>query len=146
MRIVRVLFVAGVVLAAGCEKKTSETPPANQGVDTVPAGNQMVMAGVRMMPLMRAHLDSMALTSPEAMAAGMPAHQDMASRMMDAMGADMRGMGMTPDSSWTALGDSLKQDLAELPALSGPALRTRMQGHAGRLRRMMEMHEGMMKM
>ncbi|MDZ4862259.1 MAG: hypothetical protein SGJ01_02340 [Gemmatimonadota bacterium] len=74
------------------------------------------------------------------------AHQDMASRMMDAMGADMRGMNMTPDSAWAALTDSVRQDLADLPGLSAGALTSRMPAHIGRMRRMMALHEGMMKM
>lgn len=62
------------------------------------------------------------------------------------MGADMRGMNMTPDSAWAALSDSLRQDLADLPSLSGGALKSRMQAHVGRMQRMLAMHEGMMKM
>jgi hypothetical protein len=83
---------------------------------------------------------------PERVAAMMAVHQDLASRMMDAMGADMRGMNMQPDSAWTALGDSLRRDLAELPALSGAPLRLRMEQHIRRMRRMMERHREMMKM
>jgi len=44
------------------------------------------------------------------------------------------------------LSDSLRRDLADLPGLMGSALTARMQAHIGRLRRMMAMHEGMMKM
>ena len=66
--------------------------------------------------------------------------------MMDAMGADMRGMNMKPDSAWGALGDSLRQDLAELPGLSGASLKTRVQAHIGRMQRMLATHEGMMRM
>ncbi|MGH2604376.1 MAG: hypothetical protein ACRDJ9_33930 [Dehalococcoidia bacterium] len=36
--------------------------------------------------------------------------------MLDAMGSDMRMMGMTPDPAWTALTDSIKRDLADVPA------------------------------
>jgi hypothetical protein len=62
------------------------------------------------------------------------------------MGADMRGMNMQPDSAWTALADSLRQDMAELPALSGEPLKSRMEAHIARMRRMMTMHQGMMRM
>ena len=51
----------------------------------------------------------------------MTTHQDLASRMMDAMGADMPGLATGP-------------------------LTTRMQAHIARMRRMMAIHEGMMKM
>lgn len=110
------------------------------------AGMAMSMPGVDMIPVMRAHLDSVAGAPPARMLAMMAAHQDLASRMMDAMGGDMRGMHMEPDPAWAALADSLRQDLADLPGLSGSALQGRMQAHIGRMRRILERHEGMMKM
>jgi len=142
MRRYRWLAAAALVMVAACGRKpeAAQTP-----ADTAGMGG-MQMQGMQMMPLMRAHLDSMAALRPDQMAAMMVAHQDMASRMMDAMGADMRGMNMAPDTAWTALGDSLRQDLAELPSLSGEPLRGRMEAHLARMRRMMAMHRTMMKM
>lgn len=117
------------------------------GMDSMHQGMKgmsgMGMSG--MMPMMQAHMDSMGRMSPERMRAMMARHQDMASRMMDGMGADMRGMKMTPDAGWTALSDSVRQDLAELPALSGKALEARVKGHVDRMRRLMARHEAMMK-
>lgn len=136
------LAVAMVTLAAcGKKQEAPKAPPADSTT-----GMQMSMQGMQMMPLMRAHLDSLGAMEPAQITAAMAAHQDLASRMMDAMGADMRGMNMKPDSSWAALGDSLRQDLAELPGLSGATLKTRVQAHIGRMQRMLAMHEGMMKM
>jgi len=136
---------AALVMLAACGRKPE---PAQTRADTAGSmgGMQMNMQGMQMMPMMRAHLDSMAAMRPEQMAAMMTVHQDMASRMMDAMGADMRGMNMQPDAAWTALGDSLRQDLADLPGLSGGPLRTQMEAHLMRMRRMMTMHQGMMRM
>lgn len=135
---------AAIVMLAACGNKpeSAQTPAA----DSAGAMGGMTMQGMQMMPGMQAHLDSMVGMGPEQMAAMMAGHQDMASRMMDAMGADMRGMNMQPDSAWTALADSLRRDMAELPALSGEPLRTRMEAHIARMRRMMTMHQGMMKM
>ena len=135
---------AATLGSLGCAKKEAPADQAADTASTTPA--PMAMQGVQMMPAMQAHLDSMATMTPSQLTAEMVAHQDLTSRTMDAMGADMRGMGMTPDSAWSSLGDSLRQDLAELPALSGTALKTRMEAHSERLRRMMTMHEGMMKM
>jgi len=97
------------------------------------------------MPMMRAHLDSLAATSPQFAAGMLGMHEAMASRMLDAMGADMTAIGMKPDPAWTALTDSIKQDLADLPALSGRALDARLKAHIDRMRRLMAMHEGMMQ-
>lgn len=146
MRISRTVAVLGLVALAACGKKPDSA--ASAATDSVGgmAGMPMARAGMDMMPQMRAHLDSLAAMSPAQLAGMMAGHQDLASRMMDAMGADMRGMGMQPDSAWTALGDSVRQDLADLPALSGDALKTTIQAHIARMRRMLTLHEGMMKM
>ena len=140
------VLILTVFTAAGCSKKPDAAPAQSDSAVNTTSGMQMSMQGMQMMPGMRAHLDSLAVMTADQMAANMAAHADLASRTMDAMGADMRGMNMTPDSAWTALSDSLRQDLAELPALSGNQLKDRMQAHAARMRRMMMMHEGMMKM
>ena len=133
-----------VLTLAGCGRKP-ETP-ATADTAGLMAGMQMGMAGMELMPAMRAHLDSLGALTPAEIQARMAAHQDLAARMMDAMGADMRGMGMQPDAVWTALGDSLRQDLAELPGLTGIALTDRVRAHGARMQRMLAMHEGMMQM
>src|SRR5437879_13123631 len=56
----------------------------------------------------------------------------------------MTTMGTKPDPAWTALTDSIKRDLADLPTVSGRALDARLKAHIGRMRRLMAMHEGMM--
>ena len=139
------LLALSLLLITACGKaEQNKTDSAAQ--DSGMGGMQMSMQGMQMIPAMRAHLDSLGSMTPEQIGSGMEAHQDLASRTMDAMGADMRGMGMSPDSAWSSLADSLRQDLAELSGLSGEALKSRMEAHAGRLRRMMGMHEAMMKM
>ncbi len=105
----------------------------------------MNMRGMKMMAGMRAHMDSMMRMSPQQMQAMMAAHQEMMSRMMDGMGADMRGMKMSVSPEWNALTDSVKQGLAELTTLEEQALSARMRAHGERVRRLMEMHEKMMR-
>ena len=143
MRVTHGLVAIALFALAACGKK--EEPKA-AGTAGGMGDMQMAMQGMRMMPMMRAHLDSLSSMAPAQMAAMMAAHQELASRMMDAMGADMRGMNMPADSGWSALGDSVRRDLADLPGLSGEALKGRMQAHVDRMRRMMGMHEGMMRM
>jgi hypothetical protein len=105
----------------------------------------MPMQGMQMMSGMRAHMDSMMRMSPQQMQAMMARHEEMMSRMMDRIGSDMRGMNMPGSPEWTALTDSVKQDLAELPGLSGQQLSNRMRAHADRVRRLITSHEQMMK-
>jgi hypothetical protein len=144
MRVIQGLAIMVVTLAA-CGKKpqAAQAPPPGPGGQM--GGMPMGMQGMQMMPLVQAHLDSVATMPPTQMAAMMAAHQDLMSRMMDAMGADMRGMHMQPDAAWASLSDSLRQDLADLPGLAGAALQARIQAHVARMRRMMTMHAGMMK-
>ena len=145
MRGIHRVLAVGVLALTACGKKPEavQVPAADTAAT---AGMQMAMQGMQMLPMMTAHLDSVGGMAPAQLAALMTAHQDLASRMMDAMGADMRGMNMAPDAAWTALGDSVRQDLAELPGLSGGVLQNRMQAHLDRMRRMMTLHEGMMRM
>jgi hypothetical protein len=104
----------------------------------------MGMQGMQMMSSMRAHMDSMMRMSPQQMQAMMAMHQSMISQLMDGMGSDMRGMHMSATPAWSALTDSVKQDLADLPNLKGQELSARMRAHADRVKRLIAMHEKMM--
>jgi hypothetical protein len=59
------------------------------------------------------------------------------------MGADMRGMNMSGSAEWSALGASVKNDLADLPNLKGKQLSARMRAHAERVKRLIAMHDKM---
>ena len=138
-------FAAVLMLAACGEKKKEPQQQAMPGMGNMPGMQGMVMRSDSLMPLMRRHLDSLA-RMPAQFAAGMlAAHDAMASPMLDAMGADMRGMGMKPDPAWTALSDSIRRDLADLPSLAGRGLDVRLKAHIERMRRLMAMHEAMMR-
>lgn len=161
---VRWAMLMGAALLLGCSGRSTGEKDANAGEAPATAGSDTGlmrmgrmdsggmgmggmhdgMQGMGMMSMMRVHMDSMQHMSPQQMQAMMAMHQDMMSRMMDGMGTDMRGMHMAPDAAWSALSDSVRQDLAELPGLSGKALETRMQGHVDRVRRLLARHEKMM--
>lgn len=96
-------------------------------------GGMANMSSLAIIPEMRRHMDSMAALPPEQMQAMMAGHQERTSAMLDAMGADMRAMNMAADPAWTALTDSVKRDLADLPGLRGKALAERMREHHRRM-------------
>lgn len=104
----------------------------------------MEMRSMALSPAMRAHLDSLAAMPVEVVAAMLPAHRMVVSEMLDAMSADMGMMGITADSEWVTLVDSLWRDLAEWPQLGEEALRSRLREHLRRMRALMDMHEAMM--
>jgi hypothetical protein len=149
-----ILSVA-IVAVAACKGKDQpaerDQASGQQGMsgmqmDSMPmGGDRMGMGGSGMMPMMRSHIDSMMRMSPEQMSGVMTAHERMMSQMMDRMGADMRSMSMSADAKWNALVDSVKADLADLPGLHGKELSARMKAHANRVRRLISMHERMMR-
>ena len=155
----RWMMLAGALWLGGCTGRsvgekpgdTSTRAPGSEtgmmyqrGTDSsgMPMGG---MPGIGLMTAMRSQMDSIAGMSPAQMQARMAAHRALSSQMMDAMGADMRSRHMTPGAGWSALSDSVRQDLAELPALSGAALQTRMRAHLDRMRRLMGQHGSMMR-
>jgi len=140
-------MLVGALAFAGCNGGGDRRAHSADMAGHMDSGGMagMPMHGMAMMSGMRAHMDSMTGMSPQQMQARMAAHQEMMSRMMDGMGADMRGMNMPESPEWTALTDSVKQDLAELPGLSGQQLSSRMRAHADRMRRLITSHEQMMK-
>jgi hypothetical protein len=148
MKAPQLTVIVGLLASAACNKP-KDTPAADS-----PSGMPMDSGGMRgmsgmgksgMMPMMQAHTDSMMRMNPEQMSGMMATHERKMSQMMDQMGGEMRQMKMSESKEWSALTDSVKQDLAELPSLKGQALSARMQAHADRVRRLIVAHEQMMK-
>ena len=145
------LLAGTVLLLIACDGKSDQAERASEGeqgmsgmkMDSTHAG--MGMDGMKMMPMMRAHMDSMMGMSPEQMSQAMASHDRMMSQMMDQVGGEMRRMNMAATPEWTALTDSVMADLADLPGLQGQELSRRMKVHAERVRRMIASHEQMMK-
>lgn len=149
MKDVYLTLTLSLLASAGCNKppKAGPATEAHQGTVMVPDTSETERRststdGTGMMLMMPAHIDSMTKMSPEQMTRVMARHERMMSQMMDQMGAEMRQMPGT--QGWSALTDSVKQDLAELPSLSGNALSSRMQAHADRVRRLIAIHKRMM--
>jgi len=147
MKAFQLMAMVGLLAAVACNKP-KDTPPADSHsgmkMDSGMAG-MPATGSSKMMSMMQAHTDSMARMSPERMSGMMAGHERMMSKMMDQMGSEMRQMKMSEAPEWSALTDSVKQDLAELPNLKEQTLSTRMRAHAGRVRRLMAAHEQMMK-
>jgi hypothetical protein len=150
MKEVYLTISLSLLASAACNKPPKPIPAAesHQGMvrvmDTGPmAPRSTGNNGMGMMLMMQAHVDSMAKMTPEQMTRTMARHERMMSQMMDQMGGEMRQMRMAETPAWRALADSVRQDLAELPSLSGNALSSRMQAHAQRVGRLIAMHKRM---
>jgi hypothetical protein len=86
----------------------------------------------------------METASGDSLKAMVPAHRQMLGNMLSEMNQQMRQMNMASDATWTALADSVRQDLVRLPELAAAELRTFMPEHRGRVMRLMDMHRSMM--
>jgi hypothetical protein len=151
MKAVQLTITLGLLASAACNRppKPAVANDAQQGMvkvmDTGPTEPRSRGSdGMGMMLMMQAHVDSMTRMSPEQMSRMMAKHEQMMSQMMDQMGGEMRQMRLAETPGWSALTDSVKQDLAELPSLSGKPLSSRMQAHGERVRRLIAMHKRMM--
>ena len=148
MQALHTMVIVALLASVACNK-SKEAPAADSHAGmAMDSGRMEGMPGMGssgMMPMMQAHTDSMVRMKPEQMSQMMAGHERMMSQMMDQMGTEMRQMKMAETPEWTALADSVKQDLAELPSLKGQALSARMRAHAGRVQRLIAAHEGMMK-
>ena len=102
------------------------------------------MMGAAMMDSMHAHMRMMDTMTTDQMRAMMPMHRQMATNMLSRMDEDMRSRNVTAAPAWTATLDSLRQDLARLPEMSGPELRPMMTAHHARMTRLMQMHRDTM--
>ena len=152
----RFLFAAsicGPILAACMSKQ----PPASQdsaaakaGADTTKAGGMAGMAGMQgmmspaMADSMQAEMKHMAAMTPDQMTAMLPMHRQMVGNMLSQMSSDMRSMNMPADAAWTALTDSVRQDLIRLPEMSKTELKQAITAHHARVTRLMQMHKDMM--
>jgi PBP1b-binding outer membrane lipoprotein LpoB len=148
MKAIYLAMTLTAIAAAGCSKAAKDEPAAGDQGMVMDSGAMKGMAGMgktSMMPMMQAHMDSMMRMGPEQMSRTMGRHERMMSEMMDQMGGEMRQMKMSETEEWSALTDSLRRDLAELPSLKGQNLQTRMRAHGERVKRLMTAHEQMMK-
>lgn len=124
---------AGTAAAAGASTGAHAGMPGMQGM------------GGQMMEQMQSHLRMMETANADSMKAMLPMHRQMVGNMLSEMNRQMRDMKMTADARWTALADSVRQDLVRLPQLGAAELRTFMPEHRGRLVRLMEVHRTMMR-
>ena len=158
--------VLAVVLAACGSGKTAQTATdsatASSGQAAQPAGGTPGMPGMGdssgmggmggmggmqggdMMTQMQQHLRLMTGASGDSLEAMLPTHRQMTANMLAQMNQQMQGMHMTASAQWSALVDSLRQDLVHMPEMSPKELKDFMPAHRARITRLMGMHRSMM--
>ena len=137
-----------VLAACGSgERKNAEQPDSAEGQVIGEMGGMGSMGSMEsrgMMREMRAHMRGMMGARADSLHRLMPMHRQMTANMLQQMDTEMRGMQMAGDTSWTALADSVRQDLTQLPGVGDAELREFMERHRGRVERLMLRHEQMM--
>lgn len=142
------LAVVGVALSS-CQRADRD---ATAGDTAAPADTMAGMPGMAgtaatgaaMADSIHAHMVHMETMTGDQMKGMLPEHRQMAANMLSRMNSEMQGMNMSGDAAWTATADSLRQDLARMPDISAPQLKSMMAAHHGRIMRLLGMHGSMM--
>jgi hypothetical protein len=135
-----------LALVAACGRTADRGDTTAAGTDTSGmSGMAGTMSGA-MMDSMAAHMRSMDTAGAPAIQAMLPMHRQMAANMIAQMNSEMRGMNMQAGARWSALMDSVRQDLVRMPEMNAQQLKAFMPAHHGRLTRLMQSHRDMMKM
>lgn len=155
-RIAALALVGAVVACGGSDRdaadtaadpgrggRTAEMPGMDHGAG-MQEGGMGAMMSESMMEQMRSHMEQMQGVSADSLRKLMPAHRQMAANMLAQMNTEMRAMNMPVDSSWSALVDSVRQDLVRMPELAPSEMAAFMAAHQERVRRLMERHVTMM--
>jgi len=146
--LVTVLGLIGWLSLGACSDAKETATRGAVAVDTTMgmgmAHRHSDMPGMTMVPLMRSHMDSMRMEMMGGAGGGMmSSHVEMIGTMLDTMERDRRQMGLGADSTWTALTDSVRRDLRELPGFTGPARQERMRAHMERMQRLLDLYQGL---
>lgn len=130
------------------EEPAEEAPAADQAArDTTGGmgmgGGMMGMSAVQMGDSTMGHMRMMEGMHGDTLMRALPMHRQMLEGTLSRMDGEMRGMNMAADPKWTALRDSLRDDLARMPQMSAAETESFMAEHRGRVSRMMELHRSM---
>ncbi|MEO6877744.1 MAG: hypothetical protein ABI205_04635, partial [Gemmatimonadaceae bacterium] len=111
------------------------------------AGGMTSMAGMMSAGAsdsMEMRLRTMDMMNAAQIEAAYPANRQAAGDMLSRMNADVQGMHMSPDMSWNATTDSIRQDLSHMSGMTGAQMKAAMPGYHARMTRLMDMHRQMM--
>src|SRR4051812_38196785 len=138
------IAAAGVLALLGaCSKKAdspARTASDSVGADTASHAAHMELKAMPMLPVVRAHLDSLS-RNPTMMHKEMAQHQSEVKHLVEAMHSDMMAMGMQSDAAYDALADSVVNGSARLASAGGAEFKRQVARHIDQLRRLTAMYE-----
>lgn len=148
--VVMMMFVAAACNGGAREEEvaqdTATAAATTSGMEGMQGMQGMDMGGGKdMMQEMHAHMQTVEGAQDDSLPHHAAMHRQMAGNILAQMNRDMQQMNMAADPKWNALVDSVRQDLSRMPEWSPPEMRSAMSAHMSRMRRLMEIHSGMMK-
>lgn len=145
MRYPFMVALAVVVAACGGGTPAADDTAAGSTAAGGMAGHDMGnMQSSAMMDSMAVHMRAMENADAAALQSMVPMHRQMAANMVAQINTEMGSMKMPADQRFTALMDSVRQDLTRLPDVPSAQLKAFMTDHHGRLNRLMQTHRDMM--
>lgn len=147
--VVMIVFVAAACNGGAREEELAQDTVAaasTPGMEGMQGMQGMEMGGgPDMMQEMQAHMQMMEGAQGDSLRHHAAMQRQMAGNMLAQMNRDMQQMNMAADPKWNALVDSVRQDLSGMPEWSTQEMQSAMSAHMSRMRRLMEIHSGMMK-
>jgi hypothetical protein len=136
-------YLALLLLVVACSKKAGSG--AGTSRDSAPAESTasqrpMELQAMPMLPVVRAHLDSLA-HKPALMHARMGQHQAEVKHLVEAIHSDMRALGMHSDAAYESLADSVVRGSAQLGTAGGKAFNRLVLEHVDQVRRLAAIYE-----
>lgn len=126
------------------QQSRMDTAGTMMSMPSMPANGEMgAMSHTATMDSLRMHMREMSTMDGDAMMRMMPMHREMATGVLQRMTAERQSMNMSNDAKWSALADSVRQDLAGMSSMSASSLKTGMPAHQGRVTRLMQSHQDM---
>jgi hypothetical protein len=102
------------------------------------------MTSTAMLDSMQAHMRRAGHMSADEMTAMIPMHRQMVGNMLSQMDSESHAKNLPPNSTWNALADSVRRDLARLPELNKNEVKQAMPADCARVTRLIRMHQSMM--
>ena len=118
--------------------------PGTQGAGVTGMQGMGGMSAMQMGSDMMSQMERMQAMGGDSLMQMMPQHSQMLDNMMSQMNRELEGMNRAGDARWSALADSVRDDMARIREMSAAELQAFLPEHHGRVTRLMEMHGGMM--
>lgn len=140
----RLLILALLPLAAACQAGSSQSSSASAATATVAPGTPVTMAVPEGKPDSATEATVAAVTNdvralqkapPDVAMGKLPAHEKLVKGMLTDFESRIRAMHVAADPAWSSVIDSVRTDLARLPAMKAEALPAFLPRHLNRVMR-----------